>query len=66
MINTWLRISTSFWLLDIVVSFFSAVYLNETLLYRLRDIAFHYLRSWFFFDVAMPLVQHGELWSRKT
>ncbi|CAK8997999.1 Potassium/sodium hyperpolarization-activated cyclic nucleotide-gated channel 4 (Hyperpolarization-activated cation channel 4) (HAC-4), partial [Durusdinium trenchii] len=46
-------ISTSFWLLDIVVSFFSAVYLNETLLYRLRDIAFHYLRSWFFFDVAM-------------
>ena len=49
-------IMTGFWGLDIVASFLTAVYVNDILRYRLRDIARSYLRSWFVFDALMLTV----------
>ena len=40
---------TIFWALDIGASFFTAIYINDTLTFRLVDIARTYLRSWFMF-----------------
>ena len=44
---------TIFWALDIGASFFTAIYINDTLTFRLVDIARTYLRSWFWFDLFM-------------
>lgn len=44
---------TSFWALDIVASFFTASYVNDTLSFSLADIAKGYLKSWFLFDITM-------------
>ena len=50
-INSWTL--TSFWVLDIVASFFTASYVNDTLSFSLADIAKGYLKSWFLFDITM-------------
>eukprot|EP00435_Cladocopium_sp_Y103_P064768 s485_g26.t1 len=44
---------TSFWALDIVASFFTASYVNDTLSFSLAHIAKNYLKSWFLFDITM-------------
>jgi len=46
---------TAFWVLDIPASFFTAVYVNDVLRFRLTDIARYYLKSWFLFDFLMLL-----------
>lgn len=48
-------ILTSFWILDIPASFFTATYINDTLHYQLADIRREYLRTWFPFDMLMLL-----------
>lgn len=48
-------ILTSFWILDIPASFFTATYINDTLHYQLADIRREYLRTWFPFDILMLL-----------
>ena len=44
---------TSFWALDIVASFVTASYVNDTLSFSVADIAKGYLKSWFLFDITM-------------
>ncbi|CAE7226211.1 TRPT1 [Symbiodinium sp. CCMP2592] len=48
-------LSTAYWLLDIPASFFTAVYVNNTLLTKPSDIAKEYLKTWFFFDVFIVI-----------
>lgn len=45
--------ASAFWTLDIPASFFTAVYINDVLRFRLRDIALNYLKSWCVYDVLM-------------
>lgn len=47
--------ATSFWILDIPMSFLTAVYVNDKVRYRLTEIAKVYLSSWCFYDVSMLL-----------
>ena len=44
---------TLFWALDMGASFCTATYINDTLTFRLVDIAKKYLWSWFWFDLFM-------------
>lgn len=53
-------LSTIYWLLDIPASFFTAVYVNNTLLTKPSDIAKEYLKTWFFFDVFIVI---PDVWS---
>ena len=48
-------VATSFWILDIPMSFLTAVYVNDKVRYRLTEIAKVYLSSWCFYDVSMLL-----------
>ena len=46
-------VASGFWALDIPASFFTAVYVNDTFRFRMRDIALNYVKSWCVFDVLM-------------
>lgn len=46
-------VASAFWTLDIPASFFTAVYVNDVLRFRMRDIALNYLKSWCLYDVLM-------------
>eukprot|EP00435_Cladocopium_sp_Y103_P070936 s138_g36.t1 len=46
-------IATSFWILDIPMSFLTAVFVNDNVQCRLVDIAKSYLSTWFTFDLIM-------------
>ena len=46
-------IASVFWFLDIPASFFTAVYVNDQLRFRMKEIALHYLKSWCVFDCLM-------------
>eukprot|EP00438_Fugacium_kawagutii_P027841 Skav201814 [mRNA] locus=scaffold1071:292659:294698:+ [translate_table: standard] len=42
-----------FWNLDLFISFITGYYDEGTLVFSLRKIAWHYAKTWFFFDVAL-------------
>lgn len=46
-------IATGFWILDIPMSFLTAVFVNDNVQCRLVDIAKSYLSTWFLFDLMM-------------
>eukprot|EP00928_Gymnodinium_smaydae_P074380 TRINITY_DN5743_c0_g2_i1.p1 TRINITY_DN5743_c0_g2~~TRINITY_DN5743_c0_g2_i1.p1 ORF type:complete len:880 (+),score=130.73 TRINITY_DN5743_c0_g2_i1:114-2642(+) len=52
---TWIMgwISLVFWSLDMILQFFTAVYVNSELVRKLRFIAYAYARSWFLFDALL-------------
>lgn len=46
-------IATGFWVLDIPMSFLTAVFVNDQIHFRLLEIAKSYLSTWFLFDLMM-------------
>ena len=45
--------TTLYWVLDLPLSFLTAVYINDVLHTSFADVARAYLKSWFFFDALM-------------
>ncbi|CAE7240200.1 KCNH6 [Symbiodinium microadriaticum] len=45
--------TTLYWVLDLPLSFLTAVYINDVLHTSFTDVARAYLKSWFFFDALM-------------
>lgn len=49
----WAWMTVTLWTLDIIVNFVSGFTKNGEVILKSREVAIHYLRSWFFLDLAL-------------
>ena len=45
--------TTAYWVLDVLASFFTGVYINDVLYTNLMTVATVYMKGWFWFDLLM-------------